>query len=195
MPKKKKTATGTAGKAPSIPTIMKRDGRIVPFDLQKITNAIWKGMNSVGEGTIEEAGMVAGQVFVELVRIKKKFSNFIPTVEGCQDIVEQELMRSDYVKAAKHYVLYREDRAKLRAKGFEVPAHVRKLATDSKKYFRNALGEFVYYRSYARWIDAESRRETWIETVDRYLGFMRENIGNKLKDLGQSASPKVAAKA
>ncbi|MCX6719261.1 MAG: ATP cone domain-containing protein [Candidatus Taylorbacteria bacterium] len=182
MPKKRKTATGGAVKAPSIPTIVKRDGRIVPFDSEKIVNAIWKGMNSTGEGSIDEATMVATQVYAELVRIKKKFSNFLPTVEGVQDIVEQELMRSDYVKTAKHYVLYREERAKLRAKGVEVPEAVRKLAADSKKLFRNALGEFVYYRTYSRWIDEQSRRETFIETVDRYMGFMRENVGNKLKE-------------
>jgi len=182
MPKKKKTATKGVAKAPSIPTIIKRDGRIVPFDLEKIANAIWKGMNSVDEGSIEEAKVVANQVYSELIRIKRKFNNFIPTVEGCQDIVEQELMRSDYVKAAKHYVLYRQERSKLRAQGVEVPENVRKLAIDSQKYFRNALGEFVYYRSYSRWIEEENRRETYIETVDRYLTFMRENLGNKLKD-------------
>jgi ribonucleoside-diphosphate reductase alpha chain len=182
MPKKKKTAASGAAKAPSIPTIIKRDGRIVPFDLEKIVNAVWKGMNTVDEGSMEEARVVANQVFAELIRIKRKFKNFVPTVEGCQDIVEQELMRADYVKAAKHYVLYREERSKLRAKGFEVPERVRKLAADSQKYFRNALGEFVYYRTYARWIEGENRRETWIETVDRYIGFMKENLGNKLKD-------------
>ena len=182
MPKKKKTATGNAVKVPSIPTIIKRDGRIVNFDLEKIVNAIWKGMNTVNEGSIEEARMVANSVFSELIRIKKKFSNFIPTVEGTQDIVEAELMRADFVKSAKHYVIYREDRAKLRVKGFEIPAHVKKLAEDSRKYFKNALGQFVYYRTYSRWIDLESRRETYIETVDRYVDFMKENLGNKLKD-------------
>lgn len=182
MPKNKKTATNMAARSVSIPTIIKRDGRIVPFDLQKITNAIWKGMNTIKEGSMEDAQLVAQQVFAELIRIKKKFSNFLPTVEGVQDIVEAELMRSDYVKTAKHYVLYREERAKLRAVGFEVPEHVRKLATDSKNYFRNALGEFVYYRTYSRWIDVENRRETYIETVDRYMSFMKENLGSKLKD-------------
>ena len=182
MPKKKKTTAKGVVKAPSVPTIIKRDGRIVPFDLEKIVNAIWKGMNSVEEGSIEEAKVVANQVYSELIRIKRKFNNFIPTVEGCQDIVEQELMRSDYVKAAKHYVLYRQERSKLRAQGVEIPENVRKLAIDSQKYFRNALGEFVYYRSYSRWIEEENRRETYIETVDRYVSFMKENLGNKLKD-------------
>lgn len=182
MPKKKKTASGTAGKSVSIPTIIKRDGRVVPFDTEKITGAIWKGMATVSEGSLEDAAMVASQVHAELLRIKRKFSNFLPTVEGIQDIVEAELMRSDFVKTAKHYVLYREERAKLRAKGQEAPEEVRKLAADSKKYFKNALGEFVYYRTYSRWIDAEKRRETWIETVNRYVEFMRENLGKKLTD-------------
>ena len=182
MPTKKKTALGQAGKTVVVPTIIKRDGRIVPFDLEKIVNAVAKGMNTVHEGSLDDARRVANQVFAEMLRIKRKFKNFLPTVEGTQDLVEQELMRADFVKTAKHYVLYREQRAKLRAEGQEVPEHVRKLASESKRYFRNALGEFVYYRTYSRWIDQESRRETWIETVDRYLGFMRENLGNKLKD-------------
>lgn len=182
MPKKKKSASGKAVKAIAIPTIIKRDGRIVPFDLEKIVNAIFKGLTTMQEGTIEDAQLVAENVLAELRRIKKKFSNFVPTVEGIQDIVEQELMRSDYIKTAKHYVLYREERSKIRASGAEVPEHVRKLATDSKNYFRNALGEFVYYRSYSRWIDSENRRETYIETVNRYVDFMKENLGSKLKD-------------
>jgi len=201
MPKKKKTASAQAGKSVSIPTIIKRDGRIVPFDVEKIMNAVWKGMNTVGEGSMEDASRIADQVFSELIRIKRKFKNFVPTVEGVQDIVEAELMRSDFVKTAKHYVIYREERAKLRAKGLEVPDSVKKLANDSKKYFRNALGEFVYYRTYSRWIDAEKRRETWIETVNRYMEFMRENLGKKLTDaeykevreyvLSQSAMPSM----
>ncbi len=182
MPKKQKTASKGSAKAVSIPTIIKRDGRIVPFDLEKIAAAIWKGMNTVKEGSLDDAKMVAQQVFSELMRIKRKFANFVPTVEGVQDIVEAELMRSDYVKTAKHYVIYREERAKLRAVGFEVPEHVRKLAAESKKSFRTALGELVYYRSYSRWIEAENRRETYIETVDRYMDFMKENLGSKLKD-------------
>jgi ribonucleoside-diphosphate reductase alpha chain len=181
MPKKKKSVA-VVSKAPAIPTIIKRDGRILPFDTEKIVNAVFKGMNTVGEGAREDAELIARNVLAELTRIKKKFKNFVPTVEGIQDVVEQELMRSDFVKTAKHYVLYREERAKLRAQGVEIPENVRKLAEESKKYFKNALGEFVYYRTYSKWIDSESRRETWIETVDRYVTFMKENLGNKLTD-------------
>ncbi len=162
--------------------VQKRDGSIVDFDIQKIANAINKGMISTGEGSPKEAELVSGKVYSELLRITKKHKNFVPTVEGIQDSVEKELILSDYVKTAKHYILYREQRAKLREKGLQVPERVRKFASDSKKYFRNALGEFVYYRTYSKWIETEGRRETWIETVDRYMAFMKENLGKKLKD-------------
>jgi ribonucleoside-triphosphate reductase (thioredoxin) len=62
----------------------------------------------------------------------------------------------------------------------KVPEKVKELAEESKQYFRNQLAEFVYYRTYSRWIESEGRRETWIETVDRYVNFMKENLGNKL---------------
>ena len=165
-----------------IKEVQKRTGKIVLFDIERITNAINKAMIATGEGSLEEAEMVANSVYADLVRISKKHPNFVPTVEGIQNSVEKQLMLSEYVTTAKAYILYREKRSALRYKGVEVPEKVKKLAEDSKKYFRNALGEFVYYRTYSRWIPEENRRETWIETVDRYVDFMRENLGKKLKE-------------
>ena len=165
-----------------VKSVQKRDGSIVPFDLERVVMAINKAMLQTGEGSETEARLVGNKVLADLVRIVKKYKNFIPTVEGIQDSVEKELILSEYVKTAKSYILYREKRSKLREKGLHVPERVKRLATESKKYFRNPLGEFVYYRSYARWIDTEGRRETWIETVDRYISFMKENLGKKLKE-------------
>ncbi len=165
-----------------IKNVQKRDGSIVRFDVERIVAAVGKAMVQTGEGSDGEARLVANKVLADLVRIVKKHKNFVPTVEGIQDSVEKELILSEYVKTAKAYILYREKRTKLREKGFHVPDRVKKLAADSKKYFRNPLGEFVFYRSYSRWIEGENRRETWIETVDRYVAFMRENLGKKLKE-------------
>ena len=166
-----------------IPQIEKRDGRLVPFDFDKIVTAVWKAMMAAEEGSQEDAVLVAHQVAGELGRFAKKYKSFLPTVEGMQDSVEKYLIVNDYVKAAKAYILYRDKRAQLRAAHVEVPAHVKKLADESKKYFEgNVLGEFVYLRTYAKWIPEEGRRETWIETVDRYVDFMRENLGNKLTE-------------
>lgn len=165
-----------------VKNIQKRDGSVVPFDLSKIVTAVHKAMLAVGEGSAEEAVLVANAVFADVLRISKKYTNFVPTVEGLQDTIEKELILSEHVKTAKAYILYRQKRSELRNKGVVVPEKVRKLASESKKHFRNPLGEFVYYRSYSKWIEGESRRETWVETVDRYVDFMKENLGSKLKD-------------
>lgn len=165
-----------------IKKVQKRDGSIVKFDFERIVTAINKAMIASNEGSEAEARMVAHQVLADLVRISKKFKNFVPTVEGIQDSVEKELILSEYVSTAKNYIIYRQKRSELRVKGIRVPEKVQKLAAESKKYFRNALGEFLYYRSYSKWIPEENRRETWVETVDRYVDFMKENLGNKLKD-------------
>jgi ribonucleoside-diphosphate reductase alpha chain len=170
------------GRAHLIRTIKKRDGQVAPFDLSKITSAINKSMSVSGEGSPEEAELVANKVLAELVKIAKKFKDFLPDVEGIQDIVERELILSEYVKSAKEYILYRQERSKLRGVGVQVPAKVKKLTAESKKYFKNQLGEFVYYRSYSKWIDAEGRRETWIETIDRYISFMKSRLGKTVKD-------------
>src|SRR3989338_6528209 len=165
-----------------VKSVLKRDGSVAPFQIERIVLAINKAMIQTGEGSEAEARLVANKVLADLVRIVKKHKNFVPTVEGIQDSVEKELILSEYVKTAKAYILYRERRSKLREKGLHVPEKVKKMAADSKKYFRNPLGEFVYYRTYSRWIDSEGRRETWIETVNRYVDFMKENLGKKLKD-------------
>jgi len=162
--------------------VQKRDGEIIPFDIEKIKNAINKAMLAGSEGSIEEASVVAEKVAIEIGNISKDNKDYIPKVEDIQDIVEKQLMLSDYVKSSKNYILYREERARLRAHGFSVPERVKKMTDESKKYFRNPLSEFVYYRSYAKWIEEEGRRETWIETIDRYMNFMKGKIGDKLKD-------------
>jgi anaerobic ribonucleoside-triphosphate reductase len=88
------------------------------------------------EGSHEEAELVGNKVYAELVRINKTFANFMPTVEGIQDLVEQQLILSNYVKTSKHYILYREERSRIRAtRTIEIPENVRALAQQSKKYF------------------------------------------------------------
>lgn len=164
-----------------IPQVEKRDGRIVGFEFEKIVSAIHKAMIAAGEGGMEDATLVAHQVAGEIARFGKKYKSFLPTVEGLQDAIEKQLMLNDFTATAKAYILYRDKRAQMRNEAVEVPEHVRALAEESKKYFKdNPLGEFVYLRTYAKWIPEEGRRETWIETVDRYINFMKENLGNKL---------------
>ncbi len=165
---------------PTIRQIEKRDGTLAKFDINRITHAIFKAMQNVNEGSIEDAKKVTNNVLQELITIKQSFRKFIPNVEGVQDIVETSLMLNGYSETAKSYILFRDRRAAERRQFKTIPEHIKKLAEESQKYFNNKLSEFVYLRTYARWIEAENRRETWIETVDRYMDFMKENLGDKL---------------
>ena len=162
--------------------IKKRDGQIVSFDLSKITHAVLKAMRATGEGEEKDADFVARKVAKDLLKLRKAShdENFVPYVEMVQDLVEEELMLQDFVKTAKAYILYRNKRAGFREEVGEVPEEVKDLVRESKKYFRNTLAEFVYYRTYARWIEEEGRRETWVETVQRFMSYMKDALGDKL---------------
>ncbi len=173
-------------------SIRKRDGSLVDFDKTKITRAIEMAMRSVGEKDTTIANNIATGITRKLVNKKKRDQTFFPTVEGVQDMVEEQLIRCQYPATAKAYILYRAEHARKRERYGEVPQRVRALAQESAKYFTdNPMGELVYLRTYARWIEKEGRRETWIETVDRYIDFMRENLGDKLTD-GEYAEVRTA---
>lgn len=162
-------------------SIKKRDGRIVPFEEERIVRAVARAMTAAEEGDPHvDAPRVAEQVIKVLLH-RYPFSH-VPAIEEIQDTVETQLMAMGFAKTAKAYILYRNERAKVRAERRQVPEHVTRLAAESKKYFRNPLAEFVYYRTYSRWIEEEQRRETWIETVDRYMDFMRENLEDQLTE-------------
>ena len=164
--------------------VRKRDGRIVPFDQNRITNAILRAMQAAGEGDpAKDAERVSEQVIGTLSKTKKYSDNHqVPDIEDIQDVVESQLVLMDFAKTVKGYILYRNERSKIRDQKNNVPEHIQGMANESKKYFRNPLSEFVYYRTYSRWIEEEGRRETWIETVERYLNFMKENLGGRLTD-------------
>ncbi len=160
--------------------VQKRNGTIVPFDVEQISSAIYKATLASNEGKQKDADDLAKKVAVKLSRMVARDKGFVPHVEKVQDMVEEELILGDFAKVAKAYILYRQKRAELRSQRGEVPKEVRERAAESKKYFRNPLAEFVYYTTYSRWIPEDGRRETWVETVNRYIDFMKENVGDKL---------------
>lgn len=162
-------------------TIIKRDGSMVSFNADKIARAVEKAMRAAKEFRPGASEKIAEIISQKLLTQKEREPLFMPTVEGVQDLVEAVLMAQKFPATAKAYILYRAERTRLRELRGDVPEHVRALAEESKGYFEdNPLGEFVYLRTYARWIESENRRETWVETVDRYMAFMKENVGNKL---------------
>ncbi|MEK6904616.1 MAG: adenosylcobalamin-dependent ribonucleoside-diphosphate reductase [Nanoarchaeota archaeon] len=99
------------GQAFEVMNIRKRDGSIAPFELNKITNAIYGAATEVGQKSVKLAKALSDNVVSE---VAKRFKDKVPSVEEIQDIVEEVLMREGHPKIAKAYILYRERRAELR---------------------------------------------------------------------------------
>ncbi len=92
--------------------IQKRDGRIVDFDQTQIENAVHKALTATGQGDGPIARKVANKV-VNL--LNKRFrKGEIPKVEEIQDIVEEVLILDNLVETARAYILYREQRRRIR---------------------------------------------------------------------------------
>lgn len=95
-----------------IKKIRKRNGRVVAFDKEKVTEAIWKAAQSVGGKDRKVAERLARKVCTVL---EYQFSDkTVPTVEEIQDVVERVLIKSGHAKTAKAYILYRQQHAKIR---------------------------------------------------------------------------------
>ncbi len=92
--------------------VRKRDGRVAPFDTEKITEAVWKAAQSVGGKDRSLSAALADEV-VKIVNAK--FTNEkMPGVEDIQDVVEKVLIENGHARTAKSYILYRQKRAILR---------------------------------------------------------------------------------
>jgi ribonucleoside-triphosphate reductase len=94
-----------------ITKIKKRDGRIVPFNEEKITNAIFKAARAVGGQDYERAKILSRQVVENL---EQEYVGIIPDVEDVQDEVEKVLIENGHAKTAKAYILYRQQHAEIR---------------------------------------------------------------------------------
>ncbi len=92
--------------------IRKRDGRLVPFNEQKIVNAIYRALAAVNQPDLEQAQRIARRAH-NILRAVYKASQ-VPTVENVQDVVETTLMDEGFKDAAKQYIIYRAQHSKLR---------------------------------------------------------------------------------
>src|SRR3989344_7299906 len=98
-----------------ITKVKKRDGAIVEFDQVKITNAIFKAITAAGQGDGVKSKRCSERVVQLLNRRFKK--DEIPQVEQIQDIVEEVLILEGLVDTARAYILYREQRRRIREMG------------------------------------------------------------------------------
>ncbi len=92
--------------------VIKRDGEKHAFDASKIAMAITRAGEATNEFGSDEAWLLTRQVIKVL---KHKFAfGMIPAIEQIQDVVEQVLISSNYYKTARSYIVYREQRDKMR---------------------------------------------------------------------------------
>lgn len=94
-----------------ITKIKKRDGREVPFNIEKISNAIFKAAQAAGGQDYNISINLAEKV---IYLIKEKFTDGVPGVEDIQDAVEKVLIESGHARTAKEYILYRAERNRAR---------------------------------------------------------------------------------
>lgn len=92
--------------------IKKRDGRIVPFEKQKIVDAIWKAAQAVGGKDYNTAVILADKVLE--IADYMFMGNEVASVEDIQDLVEKVLVKNGNYKTAKAYILYRNQHELLR---------------------------------------------------------------------------------
>lgn len=93
--------------------IIKRDGREVPFNLEKIANAIFRAAQAVGGSDYDEAMSLAIEVS-ERIEEEQNVTGELPSVEDIQDMVERVLVKHGHARTAKEYILYRAERNKIR---------------------------------------------------------------------------------
>jgi uridine kinase len=97
--------------------VVKRTGAHVPFNKDRITNAIYRAAVAVGGRDKAIAEGLADQVVAMLEEITPP--DHTPTIEEIQDVVEKVLIENGHAKTAKAYILYRDERARQRTRRAE----------------------------------------------------------------------------
>ncbi len=171
---------GVSDKKPEVwnkpKTVRKRDGRTVEFDSERIVRA----MERCFEGIHRQSKTALEELTRQVTNVASAKSNE-PSVEEIQDIVEMVLQAAGEYEAAKAYILYRAEHDKIR-KLRPVPEEVQKAVAESDPYFPSPIQKFQFYDKYSRYNYDLGRRETWIETVDRAVDYLKELSENKLPE-------------
>ena len=150
--------------------VKKRNGKSEKFEGAKIYSAVF---NASKDSVLGESEELAESISFNIYQQFKELDTL--SVEQIQDLVEDELMKSDRRDVAKVYILYRNQKdqeRKIKKVG------KKQLLTDEfiSKYKHieppmTELGKFVYYRTYSRWLLEYKRREYWWETVRRAVEY------------------------
>src|SRR3989344_3438889 len=93
-------------------SVIKRNGELVPFNPEKIKNAILKAVKATNQ-KIEDA--ILNNILADITEeVTERFKNIFPNVENIQDLVEKHLVKNQLYEISKAYILYRAERQKAR---------------------------------------------------------------------------------
>jgi len=163
-----------------INNILKRDYSKKPFKLEKITNAILQAMLSENMGDLEEATKISSNVYSVLLDNQKSISNYTPNVEEIQDLVETELMNSEFKNVAKAYILYRNLQSRKRRR------NVFEKRITLKPYEYPELYEYVSAIRHSYWIHSEFNFTSDIQDFKTRLTDLERNaIKNTMLAISQ----------
>lgn len=154
--------------------IIKRNGGKELFSPKKIVNAIEKSYLDIhadypSDEDYDNFRNIAREIEVKLVTDEVELD-----VESIQDIVEDKMIAHGYVAEAKAYIKYRHEKDRFRGRQRSYKFLEKDFLSKYKhspEPFKFDLGKVTYYRTYARPIPEENRRESWWETVARVVDF------------------------
>lgn len=121
----------------SIGEIKKRNGNITSFNKDKISNAIFKALDAASQGDRNLADKLADEV-VKKLHSQGFSSSHPPSVEDIQDTVESTLVDNGLSTILKAFILYRQERRKVRDNKMRV-LNVKQLDPVAKKFDLNCL--------------------------------------------------------
>lgn len=163
--------------------VVKRDGRVVDFDKTRIKNAITKAMSETIAGVDENlANQIAESVYHDFTSKIK----FMINTNEIHDLIEEKLMDSSRKDAAKAYIIYRQQRSHQRKS-----SDFKFLDDDFISKYKHLpspmgqLGEFVFYRTYSRYLPELGRREYWWETCRRAVEYNCSLVPTTTKEEAQ----------
>lgn len=114
--------------------VLKRDGRSVEFDREKIKNAVMAAFNEIDGEVTQEAKNKASEITSYINNIEEKSIS----VEKIQDIVEEKLMASKRKDVARAYIIYRNDRTRVREQNTNLMKSIKEKLTASNVQNQNA---------------------------------------------------------
>ncbi len=133
--------------------IRKRDGRLVPYVEDKISQAIIKAVKSVGGSDFERVSDITRQVGGILSVLYK--DGRVPTVENVQDLVEKILIENGHAQTAKAYILYRKQHENLR---------------ETKEFMQKSIEA----------IDSYLVKEDWRVNENANMGYSLQGLNNHI---------------